>query len=163
MRTFLLSLFALTALMAIAPSARAQPPGGPPGGPFAGPRQGAFSPYLNLTRQGASPAINYYGLVRPQQQFGAEINQLQRQVTSGPFSSLADPTAEQPSLTGHAFGFQNQYLYYQNQYTAGNYGLSRSTGGFGGSSGYGGTGGFGNRQLQGLGKPLGYVAPPRRQ
>ena len=31
-------------------------------------RQPSVSPYLNLSRAGGSPAINYYGIVRPQQE-----------------------------------------------------------------------------------------------
>ncbi len=161
MRILLLAALSLAALPALETSARAQPPGGPPGGPFAGPRQGAFSPYLNLTRQGASPAVNYYGLVRPQVQFGDSIQQLQRQAAVGPFSSSSDATADQPSLTGHSFGFQNQYLYYQNQYYAGNFGLGR-TGGGGGSGGSGFGTGFGNRTNSPGTQPLGTVPPPRR-
>jgi hypothetical protein len=37
----------------------AQPPGPPASRP-------AYSPYLNLLRAGNSPAVNYYGLVRPE-------------------------------------------------------------------------------------------------
>jgi hypothetical protein len=50
------------ALLAVAVwggTAAAQPPGPPPSRP-------AYSPYLNLLRTGNSPAINYYGLVRPE-------------------------------------------------------------------------------------------------
>lgn len=159
MRILLLAALALATLPTLETPARAQPPGGPPGSPFAGPRPGgAFSPYLNLTRQGASPAINYYGLVRPQTQFADSIQQLQRQVTIGPFSSAGDPTAEQPAVTGNPFGFQNQNFYYQNQYYAGNFGLGRTMGGFGGS----GYGGFGTRSGFSGAQPLGHVPPPRR-
>ena len=55
-------------------------------GPYVRPRQAdnpyarpTVSPYLNLLRPGASPAINYYGLVRPQQQFQSDIGQLDQQ------------------------------------------------------------------------------------
>ncbi|QJW99695.1 hypothetical protein [Frigoriglobus tundricola] len=154
MRILLLAALSLAAVPALETPTRAQPPGGPPGSPFAGPRPAQFGNYLNLTRQGASPAVNYYGIVRPQAQFGDSIQQLQRQVAIGPFSSFGDTTAEQPSITGHAFGFQNQSLYYQNQYYAGNFGLGR-TGGSGGTA-------FGSRAGLPGGQPLGAVPAPRR-
>src|SRR4051794_19633319 len=40
----------------------------------------AVSPYLNLTRTGTDPAINYYGIVRPQLEFNNSIQNLNRQV-----------------------------------------------------------------------------------
>ena len=43
-------------------AARAQV-GRAPVTPFSRP---AVSPYLNLTRAGANPAVNYFGLVKPQ-------------------------------------------------------------------------------------------------
>jgi hypothetical protein len=55
--------------------AQPQPPGGVPQRP-------TFSPYLNLLNRGASPALNYYGLVRPQQQFQQQAGQLQQQLNS---------------------------------------------------------------------------------
>lgn len=45
-----------------------------------------FSPYLNLLNRFNSPAVNYYGLVRPQQQFAqqlAQMSQQQRQLATG--------------------------------------------------------------------------------
>ena len=38
-----------------------------------------FSPYLNLLRQG-NPALNYYGLVKPEQEFRAANDQFRNQV-----------------------------------------------------------------------------------
>lgn len=137
----------------------AQPPGGP-----VGPRQPApFSPYLNLTRQGATPAVNYYGIVRPQLQFANSIQNLQRQVDVGPFSG---PSAgpEQPLLTGHTFGFQNHYAYFQNQYS----GVAFGTGLGGTGRGAGGFGSTSGRPLTGAGStpsgsmPLGPTPSKRR-
>jgi len=43
----------------------------------------AYSPYLNLLRQG-NPAINYYGLVRPQIDFRNQIQGLQQLTAAAP-------------------------------------------------------------------------------
>jgi hypothetical protein len=57
----------------------------PPTGPFSRP---VTSPYLNLNRAGASPAINYYNLVRPEfreintaQSLQLQVNQIRQQPT----------------------------------------------------------------------------------
>jgi hypothetical protein len=106
------SLSTLGLLIAVA-SATAQPPGGVR-------TPDPFSPYLNLTRQGATPAVNYYGLVRPQNQFSNAIQDLQRQIASNPYS--AEAVSDQSLVTGHAFGFQNQGAYFQNQFMGGGFG-----------------------------------------
>src|SRR5262245_33245992 len=60
----------------------AQPPGFAPGSigqpPFTS--RPTVSPYLNLLRRGGSPALNYYTLVRPQNQFYQSLQQLQQDV-----------------------------------------------------------------------------------
>src|SRR5262245_22152302 len=76
-------------------------------------RPPAVSPYLNLFRQGSPPAVNYYGLVRPQVEFRNSITGLQQQVRTletGP-SAVGGVGAELPT-TGHAVGFQNLGSYY---------------------------------------------------
>lgn len=70
---------------------RAQIPIGGPGNPQ--PYRPAFSPYLNLLRGGTSTAVNYYGIVRPQLNFGNSINNLQQQTAN-----------EQQEITGLQFG-----------------------------------------------------------
>src|SRR5947207_10664448 len=68
------------------------------------------SPYLNLARRDINPAINYYGLVRPQfelrntlQQFGNQITGLEQQQ-----AALGNEfTADLPQ-TGVRAGFQTQ-------------------------------------------------------
>src|SRR5207248_1125492 len=70
------------AALALATSAAAQPPPGPGMTP-------GFSPYLNLLNRG-NPAINYYGLVRPQFAFQNAIAGLQHQQQS--LAQPADPT-----------------------------------------------------------------------
>ena len=83
-------------------------------------RQPAFSPYLNLLRGGINPAINYYGLVRPQQFFQQQALSLQQQVNQNNFaiqslgtSSLA---SQQPMLpyTGHPVVFNSFSGYFNN-------------------------------------------------
>jgi hypothetical protein len=95
--------------------ATAQPPipGGAAGaGSIQRPR---FSPYLNLLRPGGSPALNYYGLVRPEQQFRQSIGSLQgsvaanQQAISGLQSGLEGPPA-----TGHSTQFLNYSGYFLN-------------------------------------------------
>ncbi len=55
-----------------------------------GPHGQPVSPYLNLLNRRTNPAINYYGIVRPQVQFNqaiqqqqADLNQLRRQDNLG--------------------------------------------------------------------------------
>ena len=111
-----LVLTAALALFLFGASGRAQPPGP------SGPRVSApFSPYLNLTRSGVPPAINYYGIVRPQVQFANSIQMLQTQVVAGPFA-VPDAGSEQSVVTGQRFGFQNHLGYFQNQNSFGNLG-----------------------------------------
>jgi hypothetical protein len=99
---------------------------------------------MNLLR-GGSPALNYFGLVRPQQQFQQQFGNLQQQLsqTNNNLQSLnnnmlygVDPTLP---LTGHAATFNNTGRYFNNNPANG--------GGFGGSYG----GGMGNRGGTGMG------------
>ena len=111
--------------------AGAQPPPGPALPP-------AFSPYLNLVR-GGNPAINYFGLVRPQQQLSAAVQQLQHNQANqvNPFAQAA---AGGDVATGNPFGFQNYRNYFQNQYTAGGFRSGLGATGLGGPGGAGGAG-----------------------
>jgi hypothetical protein len=72
-RTAVLSI--LVAVIAWGGPAAAQPPGPPVPRP-------AFSPYLNLLRPGTSPAINYYGLVRPEQAARQSLQAVQSAVSA---------------------------------------------------------------------------------
>lgn len=64
-------------LLACGTVARAQPM------PSTGsPQRPVFSPYLNLLNGGSSPALNYFGLVLPQQQFQQQAGQLQQQLNT---------------------------------------------------------------------------------
>ena len=70
--------------------------------------QQPYSPYLNLFRQGGSVAGNYYGLVRPQQQFQAGISQLQQQNMG-----LAQSIARAEEFQGYVVtGNRGQFLNY---------------------------------------------------
>jgi hypothetical protein len=91
--------------------------------PYAKP---VFSPYLNLLRGGASPAVNYYGIVRPEIEFRSGIQSLQQQVTAQANTIAADEAATLPG-TGHSTQFNNlsHYFYYQG---AAGQGLRRASG-----------------------------------
>src|SRR3954451_4691111 len=75
------------------------------------------SPYLNLLRQGQSPGLNYYNLVRPQTQFYSSINQLQQQVGTNRegISALAQSQGQTASTlppTGFVPQFMNHRQYF---------------------------------------------------
>lgn len=79
--------------------------------PYAKP---VFSPYLNLLRQGSSPAVNYYGIVRPEIEFSNSIQQLRQQdVQLQQNVSNLEEAATLP-VTGHASQFLNHNRYFMN-------------------------------------------------
>lgn len=83
--------------------------------PFNPYRRPTISPYLNLAR-GGSPAINYYGLVRPQIQTQAALNQVQQQLLDQQTQLNQQQyglTSGVP-ITGRPAGFMNHYGYFQN-------------------------------------------------
>jgi hypothetical protein len=84
-----------------------QPRVGPPARP-------AVSPYLNLLRPGNSPGVNYYGLVRPQNEFRNSLQGLGQQVSAN--RAMIDDLAEQPDAslpaTGHRVTYLNTRGYY---------------------------------------------------
>jgi hypothetical protein len=97
----------------------AQPP--VPGG-YA--RPPAFSPYLNLNR-GGSPAINYYGLVRPEIQFRQSLLHLSNDVAANQQAlGSGNPGMNDMPFTGHPTQFMNLNGYFMNNGSAGtgNYG-----------------------------------------
>src|SRR5437868_12311218 len=88
--------------------AHGQGVGRPPGNPLGTP---VLSPYLNLAR-GGNAAINYYGIVRPQQELRRDYNQLQQELlTNQNALTTIDPGALQLT-TGHAARFFNYSHYY---------------------------------------------------
>lgn len=108
MRRFLPLLLPCVGLLLLAESAQAQPPYAPYN-PYAPP---AFSPYLNLLRRGANPAINYYGLVRPELEWRGRMGQMQSEInTIAPYAVGADGAAGLP-FTGHPTQFLNSTHYF---------------------------------------------------
>jgi hypothetical protein len=106
-RSTLVSAFALAMFLGFGPSpARAQQFGRPPVNPLVSP---PLSPYLNLLR-GGNPAINYYGLVRPQQDFNAFL-QAQQGLYAQPVVAAPTPNL-QDLITGHPAQFMNFSHYY---------------------------------------------------
>jgi hypothetical protein len=101
--------FALVVLVGVAPLVAAQTPGSGVR-PAARP---AFSPYLNLNRPGASAAVNYFGMVRPQLTYNAAIQQLQTttQELQQQQRETATSATELPP-TGHSIGFLNHQRFF---------------------------------------------------
>jgi len=101
------------------------------------PSSPTISPYINLLRSDSSPALNYYGLVRPQQEFAQQNQQLGQGLQSLQMQSSSMPMYSggygysQLGATGHPVMFNS-------------FGTSRFSGGYlgGGGGGFGG-GGFG--------------------
>ena len=131
-----LATFAVTAVASSAVAQFPPPPGVVQRGVGQTPRP-AVSPYLNLLRPGASPAVNYYGIVRPTQNLQSSVSGLQTQTSSLLNAQSAATGVGDPAevATGAPFGFQNHYFYFQNQY--------RRNGGGGGGGLGGGAGRLG--------------------
>jgi hypothetical protein len=72
----------------------------------------AVSPYLNMVRAGTNPAINYYGLVRPQMDTARALQTLQQQYTFGVTNVPEDNAGNGLSITGHAVQFFNYGTYF---------------------------------------------------
>jgi hypothetical protein len=87
--------------------AQAVPPRGVPG--YASP---VVSPYLNLLRRGSDPAVNYYGLVRPEVEFRNSIQSLQQQVTTLGTETTAEQGAAALPPTGHPTRFRDYSRYF---------------------------------------------------
>jgi hypothetical protein len=110
-----LPLILITLGLLLAPAVvRAQGPGPyvrPQTNPYARP---VFSPYLNLLNGATNPAINYYGLVRPEIDFRSSLQQLQQQVNTLPTTPGVSEATGLPA-TGHA----TQFLNYSHFYSSG--------------------------------------------
>ena len=112
MKRILLSSLALLAWLVLPAALFAQGPyQRPQTNPYARP---VFSPYLNLLRSGSNPAINYYGLVRPEIDFRNSINSLQQQVNAQ-YAATAGEETPGAIGTGHStqFGNLSHYFNYQ--------------------------------------------------
>jgi hypothetical protein len=114
----------------------------------------AVSPYLNLLRSSNPGYLNYYGLVRPEQQMRSAAGSLQQQYGNLEQNvqnlAIAQFNLGQAAglTTGHSFGFmtQNQYYMTHQRYfmTAGaGGGGGGGVGRMGGGGGIGGGGGVG--------------------
>jgi hypothetical protein len=111
--------------------------------PAMGPaRSPSFSPYLNLLSRGATPAVNYFGIIRPGQQLAQQQTALQQQLaqTNQTLNSAATGAANDTLFTGRGatFGF---YSHYFNNSPAAGGGLGGFAGGSRASGGFAGGGG----------------------
>jgi hypothetical protein len=94
---------ALFGVIAITSAAAAQ-------GAVPAPPSSAFN-WLNLNRQGGSPAQNYYGIVRPNNMFQNGLMAVQQDYTNlSQTYTNTDPNALR--ATGHAATFMNYSHYY---------------------------------------------------
>jgi hypothetical protein len=105
MSRFKLAFIALSLVLA-ASAAQAQQPVVQPTQPYTPP---VLNPYLNLLR-GGNPAVNYYGLVRPQMQQNQQLQRLQNGLarTTEEVEAAAATPAMTPGVladTGHTVGF----------------------------------------------------------
>ena len=150
---------ALVVFSTTAALAQPSPSGGPVGRP-------AFSPYLNLLNNGSSPALNYLGYVRPQQQQFQQLNQLTQQYNQttnalqNSVNNLAQGADPNVRFTGNVAVFNNTGPYFSRHPISGNGGGGGLRSGGGGAGGFntinrGGSGGIGS-------SPRGGSSPVRR-
>ena len=102
--TIPLAVMTVWAICASASHAQVAPPGG---GAFGQLSRPAVSPYLNILR-GGDPAINYYGLVRPQVAFGKAFQSLGNDVTA------LESAPNALSQTGNRSSFMTHSRYFMN-------------------------------------------------
>jgi hypothetical protein len=120
-------------VLTVALEAPAQLPGSfAPGTPpmQAGP---TFSPYLNLLQRG-NPAINYYGLVRPEMQFRSAIQNLSNELEQTQADTAVNGQSQNLTQTGHPIQFFNLSHYYPNG-VQGTQGRAGGVGGLGARTG----------------------------
>lgn len=115
--------------------AQAQAPFGPAARP-------AYSPYLNLLRNGNPTFQNYYGLVRPQIQANQSIQSLQGQLQTTNSLIASNATGTDGStlpVTGQTFGYMNHRGYFlNNRNGGGGGGAGGNAGGNSGAASFGG-------------------------
>jgi len=80
----------------------------------------ALSPYLNLLHNG-SPAVNYYGLVRPQQEFGSSLQEIQNEIRTPQTAPSASSGATSLPITGHPSRFFSHGSYFFSHLGSGSY------------------------------------------
>jgi hypothetical protein len=103
--------FLVSLLLVGAQDARAQYPanGRAIPNPYSRP---VLSPYINLLN-GGNPAVNYYGLVRPELQFASQFQLMGQQVALNQ-QQINDLQPFTLATTGHAAVFMNTSHYFQN-------------------------------------------------
>src|SRR5437867_501100 len=97
-----------------------------------------LSPYLNLLPR--SPAVNYYGVVRPQQQYNFALNSLEQQVALNRIAITAAENQALPS-TGHPIYFLNYQRFFLNTGAVAPFQNLQATVGAGGGAGLSSTAG----------------------
>ena len=117
-----LPLVALIVVTTFGEYATAQPP--------APPRTPPTSPYLNLLRGGANPAVNYYGLVRPEQNLRQTLQGLQS-ATETNQQNINTLAAGELAPTGANAQFFNHGRYFMTQRSGGASGSPTAAGSFG--------------------------------
>jgi len=108
------ALMALTMALTVGAAYAQQP--GPAGMPYTQPYSApVLNPYLNLLNRG-NPAVNYYGIVRPQIQQEQQLQMLQFGLNrTAAEASAAETAATTPSAlatTGHTVGFMTYTRYF---------------------------------------------------
>ncbi len=111
MNRIVLALTALTMALTLG-AANAQQPRAPYTQPYSPP---VLNPYLNLLNRG-NPAINYYGIVRPQIEQGQQLQVLQyglnRTAAEVNAAETAATTPGPLAPTGHTVGFMTYTRYF---------------------------------------------------
>lgn len=104
-------LFAVAVLACAGGRGSAQQPA--PG--VLGPQRPTFSPFLNLARRDVDPALNYYGIVRPQIATANALRSLQQQAAPSVLPTVNQPAVD-PGLpiTGQPTYFLNTGGYFLN-------------------------------------------------
>lgn len=88
--------------------------GGVGGGGFGTTSSPAVSPFLNLNRLGSPAGINYYGLVRPQQDFRNSLSALQGQLAEQGVTTGNAEAGLSALITGQRARFLNTGGYFLN-------------------------------------------------
>lgn len=164
MKMLALSTAAMSLLLGSSATAVAQYRPGYPAGPYGGypGSTPTVSPYLNILGRG-NPAINYYGITRPQIEFrnalfGSGAQGAYAGVSEG--EDLLDPSLRRG--TGHPAVFNNlSHFYGSNPAMGGVSGSGRITGGVGGAGTTGYTPGLGTGGRGRYAPPVGTFGVPR--
>jgi len=93
-------------------------------GPYVRPQTSPYarptlSPHLNLLH-GGSPAINYYGLVRPQEEFNNSIQEIQTEIHATQSGMMNPAVTTALPVTGHPTRFFSHGSYFFTHLGTGN-------------------------------------------